>query len=63
MLKTSCGRTSSNSGKPFIPESLAQHERDCKVCNETAYLDDLPIADDEPDGVYWAMVAECEGLI
>lgn len=66
ILTAHCGRTKSNKGKPFTPQSLAQHERSCPDCNRTdpaieelgLEMTDLIAGDEESDGVYWAMAWE-----
>jgi hypothetical protein len=65
-LTAPCGKTKSNTGKPFTPQSLAQHERSCRDCNKAddtikelgLEMTDLVAGDEESDGVYWAMAWE-----
>lgn len=65
-----CGKTRSNSGRPFTAGSLAQHERDCRECRRHATgpgaetLESLglsltqEIGADLPDGAYFALAHE-----
>lgn len=58
-----CGKTHSNSGKPFTENTLRQHVRDAhfvwhKDDNDVSLeLTDM-IAGDEPDGAYFAIAHE-----
>ncbi len=74
-LITKCGRAESNSGKGFTPETLKQHQQDCPTCNPHAWLkfqyetitgeaweDPIGADEDTPDGAYWALMAEQNGL-
>ena len=74
-LYTPCGRVESGSGKPFTPETLEQHKKDCPTCNPYKSLkyhyeqatgeeweDPIGADKDTPDGAYWALMAEQNGL-
>lgn len=64
-----CGKSKSRSRKPFTLGTVAQHEATCQRNPEHVFDDGFELYDhdhidpDEPDGVYWAMVAEAEGAV
>ena len=60
-MKTVCGKTKNNKGKPFLTgESVAEHEKQCPKCISLNRLVSQrnEAVDDIPDGAYWALKLE-----
>jgi len=60
-----CGKQTSNSGKPFTAQTLAQHTKDAHTKREgweegdpTFELTDMVADNDMPDGAYFALAHE-----